>query len=107
MPLLTLVALALSLVASHGSATMTMRLVGSSAEPFCETHVGSCPDTLTHRNYEGQYVGHDEPSVLFYSDQPNSGNSNTWRVRLPHESLVMPTQDGSGGTWNFQLHPAF
>src|SRR5439155_15602268 len=27
--------------------------------------------------------------------------------RLPHESALMPTQDGTGGTWNLQLHPAF
>jgi hypothetical protein len=43
------------------------RSAGGSAgnEPFCEVHVGACPDTLTHKNYEGDYVGHDEPSLLF------------------------------------------
>jgi hypothetical protein len=84
----------------HGSAA-------SQLAPFCETHVGVCPDTRTHRNYEGDYVGHDEPAVLFYSTTPGSGNSNAWHLRLPHESSVMPTQNGSGGTWNFQQHVAF
>jgi hypothetical protein len=76
-------------------------------EPFCEIHVGSCPDVSTHRNYEGEYVGHDEPAVLFYSKRAGSGNANTWRLRLPVESPVMPTQDGTGGTWGFQQRIAF
>ncbi|MEP6526896.1 MAG: hypothetical protein ABJA86_06995 [Nocardioidaceae bacterium] len=79
----------------------------SRIEPFCETKAAACPDTRTHRNYEGEYVGHDEPSVLFYSDAQGSGNSNVWHLRLPHESPTLPTQDGTGGTWNFQQHIAF
>jgi hypothetical protein len=54
-----------------------------------------------------EYVGHDEPSLLFYSTGSGSGNYNVWRVRLPKEPPTLPQQDGSGGTWNFQLHPAF
>lgn len=53
------------------------------------------------------YVGHDEPSLLFYSNTPGAGNSNIYRLRLPKEPPLLPQQDGSGGTWNFQLHPAF
>ncbi len=79
----------------------------SQAAAFCDFHPGYCLDTRTHVNYEGQYVGHDEPSLLMYSNRPGSGNSNTWNLRLPHESPVLPKQDGTGGTWNFQLHPAF
>jgi hypothetical protein len=51
-------------------------------------------------------VGH-EPSVLFYSNLAGSGNSNTWRLRLPHESPTLATQDGTGGTWSFQQHITF
>jgi hypothetical protein len=79
----------------------------SSAEPFCEVHRGVCPDTRTHQDYEGNYVGHDEPALLFYSTRGGSGNSNTWRLRLPHEAPTMPKQDGTGGTWNFQRSIAF
>ena len=60
-------------------------------EPFCERHVSTCPDVWTHRNYDGDYVGHDEPALLFYSKRAGSGNSNTWRLRLPREAPVMPT----------------
>jgi hypothetical protein len=56
---------------------------------------------------EGYYVGHDEPSLLFYSDTPGAGFNNIYRITLPKDPPMLPKQDGSGGTWNFQLHPAF
>jgi len=56
---------------------------------------------------EGVYVGHDEPSLLFYSPTPGSGNSDTYRLTLPKDPPVQPKQDGTGGTFNFQLRPAF
>ena len=54
-----------------------------------------------------EYIGHDEPSLLFYSDRNGSGNNNVWRMRLPKDPPMLPLADGSGGTWNFQLRPAF
>ncbi|GAA1985584.1 hypothetical protein [Catenulispora subtropica] len=56
---------------------------------------------------EDHYVGHDEPSTLFYSDIPGAGNDNTYFLRLPEDPPQQPAQDGSGSSWNFQLHPAF
>jgi hypothetical protein len=53
------------------------------------------------------YVGHDEPSLLFYSNEPGAGSNNVYRLRLPKDPPLLPKQDGSGGTWNFQLRPAF
>src|ERR1700730_4399772 len=53
------------------------------------------------------YVGHDEPSLLFYSNTPGAGFNTVYRIRLPKDPPLLPKQDGSGGTWNFQLHPAF
>jgi hypothetical protein len=55
----------------------------------------------------GEYIGHDEPSTLFYSNTPGSGNDNTYQLQLPKDPPVPPSQDQSGGTWNFQLHPTF
>jgi len=45
--------------------------------------------------------------VLFYSNTPGSGNSNIYQLTLPTDPTMQPTQSGTGGTWNFQLHPAF
>jgi hypothetical protein len=53
------------------------------------------------------YVGHDEPSLLFYSNEAGAGSNNVYRMRLPKDPPLLPKQDGSGGTWNFQLRPAF
>src|SRR5713226_10635005 len=49
------------------------------------------------------YVGHDEPSTLFYSSLPGSGNQMTYRLTLPSD----PPGTSPTNTYNFQLHPAF
>jgi hypothetical protein len=53
------------------------------------------------------YIGHDEPTVQFYSNQPGSGNDVTYRIKLPKDPPTRPVQDGSGGAFGFQLHPTF
>ena len=68
---------------------------------------GLCTDTYTHKSYDGKYVGHDEPSILFYSKHPGAGNSSVYLLTLPKDPPTLPTQDGRGGIWNFQLHPTF
>jgi hypothetical protein len=56
---------------------------------------------------EGGYVAHDEPSMLFYSNVPGSGNRQQYRLTLPKDSPVRPTQADGNVSANFQLHPAF
>jgi hypothetical protein len=53
------------------------------------------------------YIGHDEPSLGFYSNTTGAGYNNAYLLRLPKEPPTLPASDGSGGTFNFQLHPAF
>jgi hypothetical protein len=55
---------------------------------------------------EGVYVGHDEPSTLFYSNVPGSGNNMRYQLTLPKDpSPSVPTTPGK--SYNFELHPAF
>src|SRR6266566_1222924 len=55
---------------------------------------------------EGKYIGHDEPSTLFYSNVPGSGNQMSYRLTLPQDpSPTNPTK--AGKSFNFELHPAF
>ena len=75
--------------------------------PVCDENVPFCTEVMDPVNYDGQYTGHDEPSVLFYSNTPGSGNSELSNLTLPTDPPTLPRQDGSGGTFNFQLHPAF
>jgi hypothetical protein len=71
-------------------------------------HDGSlCTETANPIGYDAAYTGHDEPSLLFYSEARGSGNRLTWKIRLPAEPPVPPNQLATGGTFNFQLHPAF
>jgi len=74
---------------------------------LCDDNAPTCTETIIDYNYEGQYIGHDEPSLLFYSNTPGSGNSSRYLLRLPEDPANLPKQDGTGGTFNFQLHPAF
>lgn len=73
----------------------------------CEADGALCTETADAIGYDGAYTGHDEPSLLFYSDTPGSGNHMTWTLRLPADPPTLPNQLGTGGTFNFQLHPAF
>src|SRR6516225_6530980 len=66
-----------------------------------------CAEVYEPIGYHGAYTGNDEPSLLFYSSTAGSGNSSIYRLRLPKDPPTLPKQDGTGGTFNFQLHPAF
>jgi hypothetical protein len=66
-----------------------------------------CSEVYESIGYEGAYTGHDEPSLLFYSNISGSGHSNVYTMVLPKDPPTQPTQDATGGTFNFQLHPAF
>jgi hypothetical protein len=66
-----------------------------------------CAEQRENPGGKEYYVGHDEPSLLFYSNTPGAGFNNVYRITLPKDPPMLPKQDGSGGTWNFQLHPAF
>ena len=53
-----------------------------------------------------EYVGHDEPSVVFYSSRPGSGNRMSYDLNLPTDpSPTNPTQ--AGKSYEFQLNGAF
>ncbi len=88
-------------MASAQSATVSPKALA------CDENGFLCHDVYDSIGYEGQYTGHDEPSLLFYSATPGSGNSNVYTLVLPQDPPTLPTQDGTGGTFNFQLHPAF
>ena len=73
----------------------------------CSEAWSLCAEPESSIGYNSEYTGHDEPSLLFYSNRAGSGNSSAYYLTLPEESHVMPNQAGTGGTWNFQLRPAF
>jgi hypothetical protein len=56
--------------------------------------------------FGNQYVGHDEPSLLFYSNKPGSGSRMQYNLSLPSDP---PAQDPNtpGKSYQFQLNGAF
>ena len=93
--------------ASHApAASAAGPSVGGYHEPLCQSRTSLCIDA--YDNPEDEYVGHDEPSVLFKSGVPGSGNDITYVVTLPRNPRVQPNASGAGGTtWDFQLRPTF
>src|SRR5579885_250179 len=67
----------------------------------------SCAEVLDSEQVfgKGVYVGHDEPSTLFYSNHPGAGNRMQWQLILPKDPPPTPLSPTS--SFNFQLHPAF
>ncbi|MGZ4673215.1 MAG: hypothetical protein ACXV8K_11185, partial [Ilumatobacteraceae bacterium] len=53
---------------------------------------------------EDVYVGHDEPSVLFYSQRPGSGNRMQYQLKIPSDPAGPYRTSKS---YNVMLHPAF
>ena len=97
----------LLLVASTPMASPQALANSPRPRPLCDDNAVLCTETLQPYNYEWQYTGHDEPSVLFYSDVAGAGNNSLYFLTLPKDPPTLPKQDGTGGTFNFQLHPAF
>jgi hypothetical protein len=91
------------------AAVMLSLLTGAAraTPPDCDETTALCAEPADAIGYDGAYTGHDEPSLLFYSNTAGSGNSNLYKLQLPTDPKVQPNQAGTAGTWNFQLHPAF
>lgn len=72
----------------------------------CERGTAVCAELLDSEEAfgEGVYVGHDEPSLLFYSNEPGSGNRLKTELTLPTDPRPFPKD---GRSFNWQLHPAF
>jgi hypothetical protein len=100
-------------VASLGSA-IVVSIAGASAQADTYANKPSCaysrvmcaevhdPSAAFHTG--GEYVGHDEPSLLFYSNTPGSGNRMQYSLTIPQQ----PTGAYSNSKgYDFELHPAF
>ena len=80
---------------------------GNHQKLLCNEGSPICAETADALGYEGTYTGHDEPSLLFYSDTAGAGNNQQYRLVIPQDPPILPRQDGTGGTFNFQNRIAF
>lgn len=96
-------------IAAIASALGVPKAQAALSVPLCVQRPQLCTENNSPLSYDGwnYTAGHDEPSLLFYSDTPGSGDSDVYQVTLPTDPPTPPSQSGTGGTWNFMLHPAF
>ena len=61
-----------------------------------------------HLYDNGYYIGHDEPTIQFYSNQPGSSTDVNWVQTLPRDPRALPTVHGPGKdvTHFFELMPS-
>jgi hypothetical protein len=100
--------LAVTTVLSPLSAAASTTGGGPHVHIDCAGNAVNCAEVFDSESVfgTGVYVGHDEPSVLFYSNTPGSGSTNRWQVVLPTDPP--PTNPAvAGKSYSFQLHVAF
>jgi hypothetical protein len=54
--------------------------------------IPGCPDRGDRSEYDLPYIGHDEPTVIFYSNEPHSASNLQWEIMLPKENPTPATQ---------------
>ena len=88
--------------------SVTMPVAASSShgyKPDCGDPFPLCTEVANPQEAFGSYyVGHDEPSVEFYSSTPGSGNHVQYHLTMPTEPSG-PFSMTKG--YDFELHPAF
>ena len=89
--------------ANLGAVAPAVASTGPHAAIDCE-YSALCAEVANSADVFGsEYVGHDEPSAVFYSKTPGAGNHMTYSVRLPHDpSPANP--DTPGKSYQFQLN---
>src|SRR5215470_15669605 len=71
----------------------------------CSTAAAMCTEVANSDEVFGHYVGHDEPSLAFYSHKPGSGNHMSYNITLPKEpSASNPNQVNK--SYSFELSGA-
>ena len=76
------------------AATAALLLLGlftgaaHAAVPHCYKTTALCAEPVDSIGYGGAYTGHDEPSLLFYSNTAGSGNSNLYHLQVPSDPKV-------------------
>jgi hypothetical protein len=100
----TLAAVSLAPSAHAAPAAHAAASAGQHAAINCE--YGLCAEVANPAEVFGpDYVGHDEPSTVFYSNVPGAGNHMAYSVRLPRDpSPVNPNTPGK--SYQFQLNGA-
>src|ERR1700694_5216662 len=82
--------------ALHGSINKAQAASPSHMYLNCAAGATTCTEVWDHEAVFGKdhYIGHDEPSTLFYSNQAGSGNQMRYTLVLPDDPS--PAQPNEG-----------
>ena len=69
---------------------------------ICANSSAMCTEVADSDSVFGHYVGHDEPSVLFDSSVPGSGNHMRYNLTLPSDPSAQDP-NAPGKSYNFEL----
>jgi len=95
---------AAGLVPFANSSLVTARAAPSSPHMAINCEYGMCAEVANPSEVFGpDYVGHDEPSAVFYSSQPGSGNRMSYNVTLPRDPSPA---DPKSKSYHFELNGA-
>jgi hypothetical protein len=98
----------LGMMALPGAGALAGSQTTQHAHLDCSVSRTLCTETYDSAVFgPNAYVGHDEPSLLFYSNTPGSGNTMTYHLTLPKDPSVTGDPRTNGKSYNFQLHPTF
>jgi hypothetical protein len=103
----------LTIAAVLAAGTLAAAASPAGAAPIKHLHINCaesalCAEVANAKEVFGAnyYVGHDEPSALFYSNKPGSGNKLRDTLTLPSDPS--PTDPNAPGkSYNFELAPTF
>ena len=101
---LPIILLAVLISAGSGAGAAKGKSAEYAAKPECDDAGLLCAEVEDWQSIFPYYVGHDEPSNIFYSDTPGSGNRMRYQLTLPSDPAPNPI---AGRSYNFMLHPAF
>ena len=88
-----------AIASALGGGSVSAAHADAFSAPWCVLHPQLCTEannTWTWNNYTYN-SGHDEPSLLFYSDANGSGNSSKYNLTLPTDPHFQPNQAEASG----------
>ena len=106
---LAVLAVALSLAGAYfARPAQQAKAAAASMKPFCSARPQLCTETIRPLELRGTvHRPRRAVAAVLLERCPDRATLTSIISRLPNDPPTPPNDNGTGGTWNFQLHPAF
>jgi hypothetical protein len=95
------------LAGNAGAQSQITNQVKASLFKCDQNNSGFCTELRHDQQFNGHYSATMNLRCCSILDKPGSGTNALYHLTLPGDPPVAPRQDGTGGTFNFQLHSTF